>query len=701
MKSEDKNIFLKAYAIYIGFIILMVIVLYKTVSIQLEGAGKILSFDEDKLPVRMVSKVPRSGEILDMNMIPLVTSVSFFDIRMDPTIIEDKVFDKEITDLCVGLSKLYPDKTAREYEDEIRSARQKGNRYLLIRKRVTNEERKKIAALPIFRLGKLKGGLIDSIETIERKRPNGDMMSRTLGYYNDQGKTVVKVGIEGAFYDYLKGTSGQEIEQRISTGWKKTGKVVQEAVEGADIVSSFDKGIQEVAHSELERQLKDQNATSGCIVVMDVKTGFVRAMSNLTQDKEGNYSEKLNYAIGVTEVPGSTFKLASLMAALEDEKVKLTDSVRAVGKYKFIGKTFEDANDGRGYGTISIKSAFEQSSNVFSQVIYNAYRNEPEAFLSRLDKFGITKPLGIDLPGEASPKFNRPGDNKGWSRLSLPSMGIGYEVLMTPLQILNLYNSVANGGKMMKPQFVHEIRRKGEVIKKFDPIVMNNQICSPETVKLLKSCMEGVMVNGTGKNIKSILFKSAGKTGTARLLNSNKDYDSEEKEYQASFVGYFPADNPIYSCIVVITNPKKEFYGAKVAGTVFGAISQKVYSNTLKYHPAINENRTRSADLPSVKNGNKNDLLTALKFFKVTPNFMDGSDWLVGILEENKLKLKNMPMNKDLIPNLIGLNAKDAVYLIESQGMVAKLKGFGKVVSQSLSPNSPVFKGGVIEIVLQ
>jgi cell division protein FtsI (penicillin-binding protein 3) len=389
------------------------------------------------------------------------------------------------------------------------------------------------------------------------------------------------------------------------------------------------------------------------------------------------------------------------MAALEDEKVRITDSVRAVGRYKFPGKTFEDANDGRGYGKISIKHAFEKSSNVFSQIIFNAYRSEPEAFLSRLDRFGLTKPLGIDLPGEASPKFNRPGEKKGWSRLSLPSMGIGYEVLMTPLQILNLYNAVANNGKMMKPQFVHEIRRNGEVIKKFEPIVMNNQICSPETVALLKSCMEGVMKNGTGKQIKSAQFTIAGKTGTARLLDSKKGYGADEKAYQASFVGYFPADKPIYSCIVVITNPKVEYTGATVAGTVFGAIANKVYAKTLEYHKAINENRPRSQDVPSVKNGSRTDILSLLKTFRVNASFLDGSDWLVGILEENKLTLKNMPVNKDVIPNLMGMNAKDAIFLIESQGMVAKINGYGKVVSQSLAAGTPVYKGGVIEIGLQ
>jgi len=701
MRTEGRHIFFKAYAIYVGFIILMIVVLYKTIVIQYEGAGKILSFNEDKLPVRMVSKVPRSGEILDMNLIPLVTSISFFDIRMDPTVVDEKVFQNELSDLCEGLAKMYPDKTARQYFDEIRTARENGNRYLLIRKRVTNEERKKIAALPIFRLGKLKGGLIDSIETIERKRPNGDMMSRTLGYYNDKGKSIVKVGVEGAFHDYLKGSSGQEIEQRISTGWKKTGKIVKETIEGADVVTSFDKEIQEVAHSELERQLKEQEATSGCIIVMDVKTGFIRAISNLTRDKNGNYSEKLNYAMGVTEVPGSTFKLASLMAALEDEKIKITDSVNSVGKYKFPGKTFEDANDGRGYGKISIKHAFEKSSNVFSQIIFNAYRSDPDAFLSRLDKFGLTKPLGIDLPGEATPKFNRPGEKKGWSRLSLPSMGIGYEVLMTPLQLLNFYNAVANNGKMMKPQFVKEIRRDGQVIKRFDPIITNSQICSSETVSLLKSCLEGVMKKGTGKEIKSAQFTIAGKTGTARLLDSKKGYGSDEKAYQASFVGYFPAKNPIYSCIVVITNPKVEYTGATVAGTVFGAIANKVYAKTLEYHKAINENRPRSMDVPAVKNGNRSDILSLLKTFRVKADSFDGSDWLIGILEENKLTLKKMPINKDLIPNLLGMNAKDAVFLIESQGMVAKINGHGKVISQSITAGSPVFSGGVIEIGLQ
>ena len=700
MKDGNKNIYFKAYGIYVGFIVVMIVVLVKTMSIQFDGAGKILSFGEDKLPIRMVNKIPRSGEILDMNLVPLVTSISFFDIRMDPTVIEDKTFDKEITDLCQGLSNLYPDKTARQYEDDIRTAREKGNRYLLIRKRVTNEERKKIAALPIFRLGKMKGGLIDSIESIERKRPNGDMLSRTLGYFNDQGKDVVKVGIEGAYYDYLKGSPGQEIEQRISTGWKKTGKIVKEAVEGADVITSFDKEIQEVAHSELERQLKSQEATSGCVIVMDVKTGFVRAISNLTRDKAGNYSEKLNHAINAIEVPGSTFKLASLMAALEDKKVRITDSVRAVGRYKFPGKTFDDANEGKGYGRITIKQAFEKSSNVFSQIIFNAYKSEPDAFLSRLDKFGITKPLGIAISGEGIPKFNRPGDKKGWSGLSLPSMGIGYEISMTPLQILNLYNSVANNGKMMKPQFVQEIQRHGETIKKFDPIVLNNAICSPETVRLLKLCMEGVMSNGTGKNITSSLFTIAGKTGTARLLDVKKGYDGEKKSYQASFVGYFPADNPIYSCIVVVTNPKVAYYGSVVAGTVFGAIANKVYANTLKYHKAINENRTRSTETPLFKNGHRTDIFNLMNHFKIKPIFIDPSDWLVGILEENKLTLKNLPISKDQIPDLINMNAKDAVYLIESCGMVARVIGFGKVVSQSLKPGEPIFKGGVIEINL-
>ena len=332
--KDNKDILWKSYLIYIRFIILMFVIIGKTLSIQTEGVANVLIGGQgsEKIPTRTVQRIPRLGEVLDINHTPLVTSVSFFDIHMDPTVVKQKIFDKEIMDLCQKLSVIFKNKTAREYESFIRKARKRGNRYLLLKKRATNEERNKLRSFPIFKLGRNKGGLIDTEETVIRKRPHGELMKRTLGYYKkDQGEEL-RVGIEGAFHKFLVGEPGLEIEQHISTGWKKTGQIVKDAIEGASLVTTIDKSIQEVAHTELHKQLKKQHAKNGSVIVMDVKTGYVKAIVNLSRANDGAYYESYNHAIGTKEVPGSTFKLASLMAALEDEKIKITESVRTSPK---------------------------------------------------------------------------------------------------------------------------------------------------------------------------------------------------------------------------------------------------------------------------------------------------------------------------------------------------------------------------------
>jgi cell division protein FtsI (penicillin-binding protein 3) len=341
------------------------------------------------------------GEILDANLNPLLTSVSYFDIHMDPTVVDQKTFDEEVSNLADGLARMYKDKSSRSYENEIRTARANGSRYVLIRKKVTNEERKRIAKLPIFNLGRMKGGIIDNQETIIRKAPNGILLRRTLGYYKKEHN--LEVGLEGAYHSYLEGEPGKEIEHRITTGWKKTGRFTKDPIEGADIVTTFDKDVQEVAHSELEHQLKEMDAQSGTVILMEVATGHVKAIVNLDREKDGSFSERFNHAVGLREVPGSTMKLASIMAGLEDNKFKITDKVNAVGSYQVYRKTFTDANDGRGYGTITIQQAFEKSSNVIALILYKAYRNDPNLFLQRLGEFGLTEPLGTEIPGELGP----------------------------------------------------------------------------------------------------------------------------------------------------------------------------------------------------------------------------------------------------------------------------------------------------------
>lgn len=700
--TENKDIFWRAYLIYFGFVAIMLVVLFKTVKIQFEGRTNVFDTSSEKLPVRTVKRTPRRGEILDVNYTPLVTSVSFYTIHFDPTVVKQKIFDAEVTDLARGLTRLYPSKTAREYENLIRTARERKNRYLLIKSKVSNEERRTLSTLPIFNLGRLGGGFIDNDEKILRKRPHGDLMSRTLGYYQNNGGEELRVGIEGAYNAYLSGEEGAEIEQKISTGWKKTGQVVKEAVEGADVVTTIDKEIQEVASSELERQLKLQGAKYGCVIVMDVKTGYVKAIANLTQLEDGNYAERYNYAIGTKEVPGSTFKLASLMAALEDEKITINDTVNADGLYTFYNKTLRDAHTG-GYGRITIQQAFEKSSNVISAIIYRAYRNEPEAFIDRLTSFGLDKPLGIDLEGEPTPTLYHPGSSN-WSGISLPWMAIGYEVQQTPLQTLAFYNAVANNGVLVKPLFVKEVRRSGQVVKHFSPQVLNSSLCSKSTLHTLQECLKGVMKEGgTGDKLTSSQFEIAGKTGTARILNSDLKYGKRgEEKYQASFVGYFPADKPIYSCIVVIAAPSKDIYGAVVSGTVFAAIANKVYSTRLEYHSAINEGKKRIKDAPISLNGNRFDLLKSFKLLGIDYVMTSPSgEWLVTTKNNTRVDLAKRTIRKNAVPNVMGLSAKDAVYLIESIGLTAHIRGYGKVVNQSIPAGRPVFRGGIIELTLE
>ena len=701
MSKERSHVVFRAYLIYFGFVVIMLLVLYQIIQLQFNGKNTKFGEEDTVIPVRTVARTPRMGDILDAHLLPLLTSVSYFDIHMDPTVVKQEIFDNELGGLAEGLNRLYPIKTTREYENYIRSGRVNGSRYLLIRKKATNAERKALRKLPIFKEGRMKGGLIDNEDTITRKKPNGNLLNRTLGYYKVVDGVPLKVGIEGAYYNYLKGETGAEIEQKISIGWRKTGKITKEAIEGADVVATIEKDIQEVAHSELEKQLKEMDAESGSVIVMEVNTGYVRAIVNLSREKNGEFAENFNRAFGYVEAPGSTFKLASLMAALEDGKVKITDKVNANGVYSFYGSKLSDSNHGIGYGTITLQEAFEKSSNVIAQVINSLYSKNPQRFMDRMDAFGITQKLGIDLEGEAAPDFARPGD-AGWSPLSIPWMAIGYGVRQSPMQTLAFYNAVANNGNLMRPIFVQSIQRRGVTIKKFLPIILRKNICSQKTIDILKSCLEGVMTRGTGSSLTSSQFTIAGKTGTTKLPGKDKQYlDESNSVYQASFVGYFPADKPKYSCIVVITDPKKEYYGARVSGTVFAEIANKVWASSLDYHQAINEKKPINKDLPHVKYGHRNDLIKSLKALGIVFKLNFDSDWLVADTLNKKVNLNQLKIAKGLVPNVIGMTAKDAVYLLENVGMIVRIRGYGSVKNQSISAGNLVFKGGLIQLQLQ
>jgi cell division protein FtsI (penicillin-binding protein 3) len=699
--SEKKDIFWRAYLVYFGFVAIMIVVLVKTFTIQLEKRDNMLSSSEEKIPKRTILRKPHRGEILDVNYTPLVTSVQFYEIYLDATVIDKKLFDDSITDLANGLSKVFSTMKAREWENYIRQGRARGNKYLKIKSKASNDQRRQLHNLPIFNKGRMGGGLIDAEVVSIRKRPHNELMKRTLGYYLNNGDRELRVGIEGAYNEYLAGEPGEEIEQKISTGWKKTGQIVKDAVEGADVVTSIDKEIQEVAHSELLSQLKAQGAKNGCAIVMDVRTGFVKAIVNLSIGQNGDYFELYNHAIGTREVPGSTFKLASLMAGLEDQKFHIMDQVDAASKYTFYGKYSLNEAHGANYGRITIKSAFEKSSNVISKVIFRAYHDEPQAFIDRLRQFGLNEPLGIELEGESNPTIYAPG-SKNWSGISLPWMAVGYEVRQTPLQTLAFYNAVANNGRFVRPQFVKEIRRGAEVVKEFHPYVMNPQICSPKTIRILQKCLAGVMKDGTGKRLTSSFFDIAGKTGTAEILNDDMRYGNKgEKKYLASFVGYFPVKNPIYSCIVSIAASGENIYGASVSGTVFAAIANKVYATSLRYHSAVNEKKKKVRDIPVSKDGNLHDLLIAMNKLHIPYSEDVQDEWVNTNSTGDNVRFTKRNFRDGVVPNVMGMGAKDAVYLMESKGLVVDIRGYGKVVRQSSPAGAPIFKGGVVELILK
>jgi len=695
-----KAVIIRTYLIYFLVVIAMLAVIVKTFTIIIDGRNNIFTTTSDKLEQRSANVEPRRGEILDVHLNPLVASVSFYDVYMDPLTVDESVWKKGIGGLSVGLSKLFPEKSARGYEEYLREARAQKRRYVLIQKKVTNETRKKLRELPIFEKGRFKGGIIDNKATIIRKRPNDDLLARTLGYVKFNADDTLYVGLEGAYNSYLAGQNGVIVEQKISHSWKPTGTVVREAINGYDVVTSIDKDIQEVAHTELENQLKAKGGRYGCVIVMDVKTGFVKAMVNLQKTNDGHYGEIYNHAIGTREVPGSTMKLASLMAALEDSKIKMTDTVNAVGRYEFYDRSLKDSHPW-GYGKITIKEAFEVSSNVISKVIFNSYRNEPSRYIDRMVQFGLTDKTGINIQGEVDPIFSKPGSSQWWGG-SLAWMSIGYEFQLTPLELLAFYNAVANDGKYMKPQFVMKVINNRKIIEEFEPVVKYEKIASQSTINVMKEALEGVMVNGTGKNLSSTFFKIAGKTGTAQIANRNKGYGAEgEKKYIASFAGYFPADDPIYSCIVVIAAPTDDIYGASVSGTVFSAIANKVYASSYNYHKAVNE-KPMIASVPNVQNGSRYDINTVLNRFEIKKEFNGNQSWVkTSRVGSDKIALTDYQLKKEHVPDVRGMGLSDAMFLLEKYGMVVHSEGYGNVVWQSVAAGERTVQGGVIELKLK
>ena len=531
-----------------------------------------------------------------------------------------------------------------------------------------------------------------------RFQPHGNLASRTIGYISksEAGNTV---GIEGAFDEYLRGIKGIRLMQKVSGGiWVPIhdGNEVDPR-DGMDVITTIDIDLQDLAEQALYRQLLGNNAHHGSAVVMEVATGEIKAIANLERDDYGNYSENYNYALGENIEPGSTFKLPALMAALDDGYVQLDDTIdTGHGSIKYYDKIIHDS-DPEGHGIISVQKIFELSSNVgMARIITKYYTGKEKKFIDHLYRMHLNEPLKLEIRGEADPEIKYPGD-KLWSGISLPMMSFGYEVKVTPLQILTLYNAVANNGRMVKPRFVKEIRYRDNLVKRFGVQVISSSICSSSTLKKARIMLEGVVENGTAKNLKNPIYKIAGKTGTAQIANKKLGY---MKEYVASFAGYFPAENPKYSCMVSISSPSNNiYYGNVVAGTVFKEISDKVFASSMEMHPALKaRGRHDTIEAPSTKGGYREDLETALEELDIPIKKINDkeSDWVLTQRNGEEIGLYNLTVRQNLVPNVVGMGLMDALFLLENNGLHVLVKGKGTVVSQTMPPGARAASGATI-----
>jgi cell division protein FtsI (penicillin-binding protein 3) len=637
----------------------------------------------------------------------LASSVPYYEVHFDAGCknLSDRTFDRGIDSLAYGLSRLFGDRSEAGYRQLLVRARQQGKHYLLVKDGVNYIQLKKLKTFPIFRLGQYKGGLVYMQEN-RRVRPHRNLAGRLIGYTSKDINGNV-VGIEGAYNDNLQGTQGVRLMQRLTGNvWMPMNDRNEiEPKDGQDIITTIDVNLQDVAQKALMQQLIQQGAQHGTAVVMEVKTGDIKAMVNLGLNEQGYYDEIQNYAIGESTDPGSTFKLPVLIAALEDGAVELDDTIdTGDGTFPYHGKTIRDDNaEHGGHGKVTVERVFEESSNVgMAKIITKAYGNDPKRFIDRLYEMRLNERLGIEIKGEGKPEIHYPGD-KLWSGISLAMIAHGYEVRITPLQTLTFYNAIANNGKMVKPRFVKEIRYHGKLVKRFDAEVLQYSVCSRSTLKKAHMILEGVVKYGTARNLLNPQIKIAGKTGTNQIFNKETGgYKSSSGiSYQASFVGYFPADNPQYSCIVVVNSPSRNvYYGNMVAGPVFLEIARKVYATSIDMHPFVTANDTIPLDLPYSKTGNQDALRDVLGELDIPyERNHSKSEWVTTEKKNDAIEFANRKVIAGLVPNVVSMGAKDAIYLLENAGLRVRLIGRGSVQSQSISPGTRVRKGD--QIVLE
>ena len=707
--NSRKSILIRTTVVFSGMVVFAFLIGYSLFKIQFME-GKHWRALADSLSTRVFEIEAVRGNIFDCNGNLLATSLPIYDIRIDAksqAFKDEEYFQNNIDSLAFGLANLFKDNSELAYKKSLVRIRKEGNRYFLFKRKISYHQMRALTKLPIFRMGKYKGGLLIT-ERTRREKPFGLLAERTIGFKQEEG--AVRVGLEGFFDESLSGKSGKHVMQRIAGGtWMPIDdEFMIEAKQGRDVITTLDINLQDVAENALLNTLLENDADYGTAILMEVATGELKAIANLTRKSEGVYNESYNYAVGECVEPGSTFKLISTLALLQDGKMNPEDKVDAEGgEVRFCNVVMKDSH--LGTGVISLQEAFEHSSNVaFGKLMQKHYSKDPQKLYTHYKEMGLTEKLNLQLSGVGFPLVKSP-NNKTWSCTSLPYMAIGYELQITPLQLLSIYNAVANNGVMVRPMLVKRIEQDGKIMKEYKTAIMNPKICSKEVAKQLQNMMEGVVLRGTASLLKSGFYTYAGKTGTAVVANNKRGYQAGGgKSYRASFCGYFPAENPKYSCMVLISRPRKEnYYAAKVALPVFKEIADKVYASALNLHRELKfVEPSFTQDLPLITMSDKSDVKVVLDQVKLSSHFhndsvhQDETDWVIGSAQDNSIAIQPVLVSAGKMPDVRGMGAKDALYILERKGVKVNIQGLGRVKKQSVSPGTPLRKYQNIQLQL-
>ena len=700
------DVLVRIYLIFAVMAAIACALAYKTIDIAVVDRAENMKKGADFFQEREVK--PERGNIYSRDNNLLATSVPYFTLHFDPFVAPPRTYYDNIDSLSYLLS-LHVDNThtAGDWRDSLTFMRDSFSKparhYYKIAESVSYRELQQIKDFPIFNLGRFGGGLIVTKKD-ERKRPFGWLARRTVGKIDGN-----MVGIENTFNKELAGKSGKEHMFRISKVddvWLPTENLaIVEPTAGADVHTTLDVNIQDITENALYRAMRKHRPEWGAAVVMDVKTGAIRAIANLgaaTKDRT-KYFEQYNYAIQRSTEPGSTFKLATMMALLEDEKVTLDGEIDIENGVKEFSKDKVKVTDSnplsRRWNVISIRQAFEQSSNVAMAKLADSLYADGE-FSARLQSFHLSEKTGIELSGEGTPMVNDTSRAE-WSGISNAWLSFGYESRLTPLQMLTFFNTVANGGKMMKPYVVEEVRREGKTLTDFRPTVVDEQVASQSTIEDLQTLLEGVVERGTARKLKSDKYRFAGKTGTSQ---QNYGKRRRKKEYQASFAGYFPAEKPVYSVIVVIYDPTQGgYYGGEVAGPVFREISDNIYNSMITVHDALNQGPRPvlyAAQLPNRDAGNLAEITRILDYVNVKLDSLPDSELAVVDAADERVEVKPWNPATQQWPNVRGMRLRDAVYVLENNGFAVHPKGVGRVTNQKWHTDGKGKRGRDVTLIL-